>query len=215
MNEFGERRRCRGGVVGVGGAIGSSRRDTSVFRRHCRHSLFACFSGPSSERRRRSSSNNSERLSDVEAAASAESALAGSAASFGTKRPLCALLPPFFLCAFLRVFVGKEKVIFEEELGEVKRHRSGGVSGIGVDGFGDAVGVRDRSVGGVGGGVVSEGTSGGAEDIGAGVGSAIGSSRKAPAYPRKPGGETIPPSSLCLLFHVVFVGGQKESPPDR
>ena len=115
----------------------------------------------------------------------------------------------------LRAVVGEGKKVLVEQLGETERRRGGGVSGIGVDGFGDAVGVRDRSVGGVGGGVVSEGTSGGAEDIGAGVGSVIGSSRKAPAYPRKPGGETIPSSSLCLLFHVVFVGGQKESPPDR
>ena len=188
------------------------RRDTSVFRRHCRHSLFACFSGPSSERRRRSSSNNSERLSDVEAAASAESALAGSAASFGTKRPRSALVPPFSLRAFLRVFVGKEKVIFVEEPGEVERRRSGGVSGIGVDGFGGVVGVRNCSVGG---GLASEGASGGAENIGAGVGGAIGRSRKAPAYGRKPGGKAVPPSSLRRLFRIVFVGGQKENPPDR
>ena len=178
-----------------------------MFRSRCRHSLFACFSGSSSERKRRSSSNNSERLSDVEAAASAESALAGSAASFGTKRPRSALVPPFSLRAFLRVFVGKEKVIFEEEFGEVQRHRNGGVSGIGVDGFGGAVGVRDCSVGGVGGGVVSEGASGGVENLGAGVGGAIGSSRGAPAYPRKSGGETV---------RIVFVGGQKKKkPPDR
>ena len=111
--------------------------------------------------------------------------MASSAASSGTKRPHSALFPPFSLRAFLRVFVEKEKVILVEELGEVERRRSGDVSGIGVDGFG------------------------------AGAGGAIGFSRKASAYPQKPGGEIVPPSSLRLLFRIVFVGGQKESLPDR
>ena len=57
-----------------------------------------------------------------------------------TKCPHSALVPPFSLRAFLRVFVGKEE-IFIEELGEVERRRGSGVSGIGIGGLGGVVGV--------------------------------------------------------------------------
>ena len=112
----------------------------------------------------------------------------------------------------LRAVVGEGKKVLVEQLGETERRRGGGVGGIGVDGFGGVVGVRNCSVGG---GLASEGGSGGAENIGAGVDGAVGRARKAPAYGRKPGGKTVPPSSLRRLFRIVFVGGQKENPPDR